>query len=1170
MQLSKIKLAGFKSFVDPTTIHLPSNLVGIIGPNGCGKSNIIDAVRWVMGEISAKNLRGDSMADVIFNGSTGRKPVGHASIELAFDNSAGTLGGQYAAYSEISIRRQVSRDGTSSYFLNGTRCRRRDITDIFLGTGLGPRSYAIIEQGMISRLIEAKPDDLRVFFEEAAGISKYKERRRETETRIRHTRDNLDRLNDLIEEIEKQLDKLKRQARAAERYKGLKEEERQVKAELLALRYNSLHEDCLQKERQISEHKTALEARLAVQRSLEAELEKLRDSLAGANDAFNTVQGHYYKLGADVARIEQAIQHSKDSRQQQEEELARSEQTLKEIEEHIEIDCRRLEELAGDIDAIDPMLAAAREQTESSSAALKEAEQAMQSWREDWEKFNQRAAEQSQIAQVERTRIDHLERHMNQLEERLERMDQEQQSLDKQSLGSEIERLLNEATAQENAAADIHVSLDAVNLKIADIRSGIDQQEHEAAGLQDRHHELRGKLASLETLQQAALGQQSGAVGGWLESQGLGKASRLAQEITVEKGWEHAVETVLGSYLEAVCVDGFDEAEKMLSSFNAGSLVLFDTRAAATGTPAGVASGLLLEKVRSGLPVGSLLEGVLAADSLQQALDRHTQIAASESIITKDGIWIGRHWLRVARDTDEQAGVLERERNIATLRKELDEQAGSIDSLRIRISAGREALAAAEAEREQLQEEYNQVHRLASGLQARLSASKSRFEDQENRSRNVLEESETLRKQKDDEAAEFATARKRLQQALSDIELQGAERGQRTSEQLRLSAILEETRERARNDQHASHELALKSESLRTARETTGQGLERMREQSRQLVSRRDELTTILSRGNTPIADLEQELDEMLLRRSEVEGELSRARKKVEDIEHGARELDQQRVSEERAVSEQREQMERERMAWQEVKVRSDTVLEQINAADFDCNELLEGMEDEASVDAWEERAEKLDRSIQRLGPINLAAIEEYDEESKRKVYLDAQYADLQEALQTLENAIGKIDRETRTRFRETFDKVNEGLKKNFPRLFGGGHAYLELTGEDLLDTGVTVMARPPGKRNSTIHLLSGGEKALTAIALVFSIFELNPSPFCMLDEVDAPLDDANVGRYCEMVREMSERVQFIIITHNKITMELTNQLTGVTMSEPGVSRLVAVDIDAAVELAAV
>ena len=1170
MRLSNIKLAGFKSFVDPTTIHVPSNLVGVIGPNGCGKSNIIDAVRWVMGESSAKHLRGESMADVIFNGSSSRKPVGTASIELSFDNSDGTIGGQYAGYNEISIRRQVSRDGTSNYFLNNTRCRRRDITDIFLGTGLGPRSYSIIEQGTISRLIEAKPDDLRAFLEEAAGISKYKERRRETENRIRHTRENLDRLNDLLEEIDKQIEKLKRQSRAAERYKELKAEERQVKAELLALRYSAMHEETSSRQNQLQERELAMQAELAEQRRIEAELEKLRDSLTGANESFNTVQGHYYKLGADVARIEQAIQHNKESRQQQQQELSRAEQTLAEVEEHIRVDSNRLEQLARDIETNGPELMSTTERSGQSAAALKDAEQAMHAWQEEWNEFNQRAAERAQAAQVERTRLDHLDRHMQQLDERLQRMDAEQQTLGDQAVAGELEQLAHESGAQETVVTDIKVSLDGAVRHITDVRTGLEQQEQELAALQSVHHDTHGQLVSLQTLQQAALGQRSEQVTGWLTAQGMQGAPRLAQEIQVEPGWEHAVETALGFYLEAVCVDGLDNVEHMLGSLEQGSVALFDTHAtAAVNTPAdkGVALG---SKVTSSWSVGSLLDGIYVVDTLSQALANRSGLAAHESIITKEGIWVGSSWLRVARDTDEKAGVLEREREISELTAQVGAQATNVESLLQSVATARESLVSAESDRERLQDSYNQALRAASELRARLSTVQARLEQQKARRDHVLMESEVLRTEKEGEVQAMTSSQQSLQEALDAVETLALEREERTRQQQHLSSVLDETRERARSDQQSVHELALRAESMRTAQETTSQALTRMREQSQQLISRRDQLTAVLDQGDTPIVELGAELEGLLSRRLEVENELGSARKQVEDIEHGTRELDQERVRKERSVSNQREQIEHDRMAWQEIKVRSDTLLEQINESGFEFQPLLDLVQEGATVDAWAEQADKLERRIQRLGPINLAAIEEYEEESKRKDYLDAQHADLIEALTTLENAIGKIDKETRSRFRETFERVNEGLQENFPVLFGGGQAYLELTGEDLLDTGVTVMARPPGKRNSTIHLLSGGEKALTAIALVFSIFRLNPSPFCMLDEVDAPLDDANVGRYCDMVRKMSEHVQFIFITHNKVTMEMANQLTGVTMHEAGVSRLVAVDVDEAVRLAAV
>ncbi len=1169
MRLSKIKLAGFKSFVDPTTIHLPTNLVGVIGPNGCGKSNIIDAVRWVMGESSAKNLRGDSMTDVIFNGSNGRKPVGSASIELEFDNSDGTIGGQYAGYSEISIRRQVSRDGTSNYFLNNTRCRRRDITDIFLGTGLGPRSYSIIEQGTISRLIEARPDDLRAFLEEAAGISKYKERRRETENRIRHTRENLDRLNDLLEEIDKQLDKLKRQSRAAERYKELKEEERQVRAELLALRYQAMHARSSEGQRLIQERELALEAEIAAQRNNESELEKLREQLAGANEAYNRSQGHYYKLGSDVARVEQAILHSRESRQQQEQELARTEQTLGEIGRHIELDRTRREELAASIATIEPELREASDRIELSGTGLAAAEQAMRGWQSEWDEFNQRNAERMQAAQVERTRLDHLERQVQQLDQRLQRMGEEQQSLGSQRIEHEIEALAQELEGRETVVAGLQVKLEQATRRITDIRELLATREQESSQLQSEHHHTRGQLASLETLQRAALGQRSEQVSGWLKSHGLQGAQRVAQSIQAEPGWEHAIETALGFYLEAICVPQLEHAESVLGSLEQGDVALYETASPVPGEASG-RGRWLADRITAPWSMQGLLDGVYTADSLAEALAMRAGLGTHESVITREGIWIGPHWMRVARDVDEKAGVLERERDIAALQERGAGQAQRIGQLGMEITAARDSLRDVEAERDALQQQFNHAHREAGDLRSSLAAGRARLEQQQQRSEHVLMETEVLRSEKQLEEQERSAAMARLEEALAATESLKREREQRTAHQQQLSAVLDAARERARADQQAAHDLALRAESLRAALAGTEQALNRMQEQTHQLGTRREELSGLLARGDNPIVELEQELEVLLSQRIESEQLLAAARRQVEDVEHTTHELDQERARKERLVSSQREQLAQDRMAWQEIKVRADTLMEQIAASGFDYPALLDNLAEGASVEAWSEQADTLEQRIQRLGPINLAAIEEFEEETKRKEYLDAQHADLIEALQTLENAIGRIDRETRSRFKETFDSVNQGIQENFPILFGGGTAYLELTGEDLLDTGVTVMARPPGKRNSTIHLLSGGEKALTAIALVFAIFRLNPSPFCMLDEVDAPLDDANVGRYCDMVRRMSEQVQFIFITHNKITMEMANQLTGVTMHEPGVSRLVAVDVDEAVRLVAV
>lgn len=1170
MRLSKIKLAGFKSFVDPTTIHLPSNLIGVVGPNGCGKSNVIDAVRWVMGETSAKHLRGDSMADVIFNGSASRKPVGQASVELVFDNSDGSAGGQYANYNEISVKRQVSRDGQSSYFLNGVRCRRRDITDIFLGTGLGSRSYAIIEQGMISRLIEAKPEDLRIQLEEAAGISKYKERRRETETRMNHTRENLSRLEDLREEVDKQLQHLQRQARTAERYKQYKQEERRVKAELLALRAQRLNEEVGAKERLIREQETALEAAIAAQRALEAAIEKDRERHIEASESFNEVQGRYYSLGAEIARLEQAIQHGRDLRRQQQQELEQVERSWREVQEHIQLDQARLEEIAAALANDEPALEQRREAALLSAEELAQAEQAMHEWQAEWDEFNRSAAELTQSSQVERTRIDHLERTLGQHHQRLARLEDELKILAGHGLEAELEALEQQLGERETESARLEGELNALLAAIRVAREHLNELASELDAARGRVQSARGRLASLEALQQAALGKNQGAVTAWLKGQGLQDAPRLAQGLEVEAGWERAVETVLGLYLEAVCTDGVDALAGVLGSLQNGSVTFFDTSA----TPAAAAPSInavpLLAKVRSRWPLDGLLAGVYAADSLEQALALRASLAAHESVITPDGVWIGNGWLRLARDADEHAGVLAREKEIHALTAQLQQDQALVEEILQRQEQARAELRSLEERREATQGLVNQANRRSAETKALLGGKQARAEQIRNRTRQIEHEVQELRGQIEKEDEDLRAARTVLHEVLGRLEVVSGRREELTARRDEMRRTVDEIRARARQDRDQAHEIELRLGSLRAARASTEQGLERMHGQLNHMQARREELQRLQEESVAPLQALSDELEQMLTKRMEVEAALAEARRLVEEIDEHMRLRSQERNGAERKVQEIREALERGRMQWQEMTVRRQTLLEQLEATEYTLQTLLDEMPSEAAEEEWQRRAEELEQRIQRLGPINLAAIDEYAEQLQRKQYLDAQHADLTEALTTLETAIRKIDRETRARFQETFDKVNSGLQTMFPRLFGGGHAYLELTGEDLLNTGVTVMARPPGKRNSSIHLLSGGEKALTAVALVFSIFELNPAPFCMLDEVDAPLDEANVGRFCEMVKAMSERVQFIFITHNKTTMEMADHLTGVTMQEPGVSRLVAVDVEEAVQMAAV
>ncbi len=1166
MRLSKIKLAGFKSFVDPTTIDLPSNLVGIVGPNGCGKSNTIDAVRWVMGESSAKHLRGDSMEDVIFNGSSSRKPVGQASIELVFDNSDGTLGGQYAEYSEISVKRQVTRDGQSNYYLNGSKCRRKDITDIFLGTGLGPRSYAIIEQGMISRLIEAKPEELRVYLEEAAGISKYKERRRETETRIRHTRENIDRLNDLRDEIEKQINHLQRQANTAERYKALKEEERRTRAELLALRLRDMDGDAGQREKGLREEETRLEGVISELRHLESTLEKNRERHVEANEAFSEVQGRFYGLGSDISRVEQSIQHARELRERQGQELRQAEAGLRETREHIELDQARLRELDRELESLTPQHQAGIQAREEANEGLSAAEQAMSEWQGRWEDFNQRAVEPAQTAQVERTRMEGLERQIQQHQSRLERLQQERGQLSGDALRAEMEQLGSQAAEAAQAAEKLQGNLTETLDAIQVARESSRERTAQLDELRRRIQTQAGRLSSLEALQQAALGKGEQSVVQWLAGQGLADAPRLAEQLSVEAGWERAVEAVLGQYLEAVCVEDLDGVAGVLDSLSHGDLLVLDTQAGEAA--AGGDAPWLLDRVKGPKPLNDLLRGVRTAGSLPEALALRGRLAAGESVITPEGIWLGRAWLRVARDADEHAGVLAREQEIKALQAELAGLNTEQERLQQALEAERERVRELEARREDLQVQVNRAHRGAADLNAQLSNRRTRLEQVEGRFARINEEIAEIEAahQRDAEALQQATNRRN--EAVSRMETLAQERERLSAERDGLREKLDAARREAQARRDALHQIDLRMQSLKSTRESTAQGLSRMESQAGQFDERLEALRAAMQDGDAPIKELTTELDGLLAKRVEVERALGEARTRVQSIEAQMREHDQRRIAVERQAEEIRGKLDNLRMAWQEIQVRRQTLREQLAETPFSAEELLQALEEGAGVSAWQEKVEQLAQRIQRLGPINLAAIDEFKEQSQRKEYLDAQHADLMEALETLENAIQKIDRETRQRFRDTFERVNARLQEMFPRLFGGGQAHLEMTGDDLLSTGVAVMARPPGKRLSTIHLMSGGEKALTAVALVFAIFELNPAPFCMLDEVDAPLDEANVGRFCSLVKEMSERVQFIFITHNKTTMELADQLVGVTMREPGVSRLVAVDVDEAAQMA--
>lgn len=1166
LRLKSIKLVGFKSFVDPTTVPFPSNLVGVVGPNGCGKSNIIDAVRWVMGESSAKNLRAEAGTDVIFNGSTDRKPVGQASVELIFDNPNGAIGGQYASYTEISIRRIINRDAQSSYFLNGTRCRRRDITDIFLGTGLGPRSYSIIEQGMISKLVEARPEELRVYLEEAAGISKYKERRRETETRIRHTQDNLDRLQDLRDELLKQLERLKRQSESAIKYKEWQSLENNYRLQLLALRWQQLNKKLAELQTQINSVDLAHEAAITEQGNAEAIIEALRDEHNNKTETWQTAQQRFYGIGGQVTQLEQRLQHIHERIAQLEQDKQQAHTTLTQNQQHLSEDHIRIEQINTLLADLHPQIALLSESFTESQDALAEVEQQVQIWQAQWDEFNQAATKASQQAQIEQTRIQHFEKDSQHYKDRIAKLQDELQLIQDQTPTNELD-LLQEQTAQAQLEQDdARLQLQLIEDKIEHTRHQLLQQQQQLTDLHNQQSKLEGRKASLEVLQQAALGKGNQVMTQWLEQHELQNKPRLAESITVQSGWEKAVETVLGQSLQAVCVNDIASVATWFQSLSQGSLMLFANQPQAS-TSSTLSSTLLLTKLSSEFNLQALFADIYVAEDLNQALQLLPQLSAQASVITPEGIWLSPQWIRVARD-EEKSGVLQRQQELEQLQIQISTIETNIQESEQQLCLTREILQDTEHLKEKQQQQFAQLSSRISMLQADMKIQQNRLEQQEQRKQRLTQEISDLEKSETEAKQKLLDARNIWQTALTTMEEDAKIRDKMQTERELNRHTLEQAKARFQQDNTALHQLQVKEQMLTTELTAKQQVLSRLEQQILTMQERYEYLCQHLIETTQPIDQLSEQLETALEQRLIADEALQQAKRELEEVDFAIRQQEQRRQQADMQVVQLRTNLEQMRLTYQGEQVRQQTLVEQLTAFNAQVEEVLNTLPPEATESAWETELQQLQQRMQRLGPINLAAIEEYATESERCQYLEKQHTDLVDALQLLQDAIQKIDKETRTKFKDTFEIVNLAFQTLFPKIFGGGSAYLELTSDNLLETGVSVMARPPGKKNSTIHLLSGGEKALTAIALVFSIFQLNPAPFCMLDEVDAPLDDANVGRYCHLIKDMSKSVQFIFVSHNKVTMEMAEHLAGVTMKEPGVSRLVSVNIEEAIEFA--
>ena len=1165
MRLTKVKLAGFKSFVDPTTVSFPSNLTGVVGPNGCGKSNVIDAVRWVMGELSARQLRGETMTDVIFNGSNARKQVGTASVELLFDNSDGKVTGAYASYNEISLKRVVARDGNSGYFINGARCRRKDITTLFLGTGLGARSYAIIEQGMISRVIEARSEDMRAFVEEAAGISRYKERRRETEARVSDTRENLERLQDVRDEVEKQIRHLQRQAVSARKYQDLKNEERRLGAELLALRIRDIDSGAAINDRALRDCDLSLQQSLAEQRSAEAAVEKQREYQSGESERLAVIQARAYEQGADVSRTEQSLAHARELRERRRGELARATAMLAELSQQISRDQTSLSNLHGEIAQLAPGAEQAQAAEQARGVELAQLDEALQQWQLQWEQFNRELGASSQTTQVERTRIEQFEEQLRRLGTQADRLAIEHEQLLAADASAALVVLEQREAGTRVANDELAVSLKTALASLQALREQQNALDASLEAARKVREKVRAEQMSLEALQKVALGDRDRESGRWLTASGLAGRPRVAEQLTVSAGWERGVEAVLGDYLEAVCIDTLDAVASSLDRFDKGHVMLIEGGAGEHSSD----GQSLAAQVQGPAAIVRRLAGIRTADSLGDALSRRSSLGPQESFVTRSGEWVGRDWLRAVRGADVHTGVIEREQRIKTLRHTLAEHEAAVKAQEAQVLQLRAQAVDLERQRDAMQSAIQAAYRAHSEARGQLEAGRARSQQADLRRERIANEAAEVRVEQDKAQLALGRSRAAFDAASSELERLDAKRHEMEAERQERRTAAHEARQRAQSAQARARELLIQLEGRRSTAQSMDQALLRMQEQQTQVAQRQLQLEQELLSGNQPLEQLEQHLNEALARRLETDVELAAARRSLEAAETQLRELDERRLQAEQRVQAARSALESARLSAQESRLRRESLAEQFAALRFDLEEVMEAVPADGDALQWEDRIAAVQTDLLKLGQVNLAAIDELREQNERKTYLDAQFKDLTDALDTLEQAMRRIDKETRTRFEDTFNRINSGLKDKFPRLFGGGHAYLEMVGDDILTAGVAVMARPPGKRISSISQLSGGEKALTAVALVFSIFDLNPAPFCILDEVDAPLDEGNVDRFCDIVREMSERVQFIFITHNKTTMELASQLLGITMNEPGVSRVVTVDVDEAARLAA-
>lgn len=1163
MRLTHLKLAGFKSFVDPTTIHLHGQRVGVVGPNGCGKSNVMESVRWVLGESSAKEMRADAMDAVIFNGSSNRKPISRASVELIFDNHLGSAAGEWSQYAEISVKRVIEREKGSTYYINNSAVRRRDVADLFLGTGLGGRAYAIIGQNTISRIVEAKPEELRVFLEEAAGISKYKERRRETELRLRDTRENLVRVEDICRELQKQITKLESQAVITQQYHALQAAYKLADGQLWLLKKRDASRDWEKAKLTVEKLVNALEAQMADLRKSENELEQARQAHYAAGDGINKSQAAYYEANAEVSNLENQVKQNADARERMAMQLLQLSQSLERNANISNNFTQNLALLSNDLQAATAAEQASQLALDRLKQTLPEKVTALKVANDAAQNSQNALMAANQRIQMETSNIGFIQQNMADNTQRIERLQANLFSLvlPQAAQLNASENALNQA---QQAITTIEAAVNKLRIGETTLQSNMAELRQQQNGAQRALNQAEAEISSLQKMQQSV--NAEGKLIEWIDNKGLKNNARLWQKIKIDEAWAVALEAVLGTKLNALIADSSNIVERppaaLVLGYRASGNAAISTQNKALLPLINVIKDCDkdLQPILADWLQGAYL--LAAGDAVDCSV---AKLNVGEFLVNAQGDIFSRHSVSYFGENSSLHGVLVRQNQLDTLQKNLPKLQQSCLQLNDSLASAEANLHAVRAQQQVENNQFKTATSLAYQQQLELArlqqAQLSALERQISITAEIEATNAKLQQLNTDEASKQA-ALQMVSTQLANLEIAKNNDFAAMQQAEQVYAASRDTIQLAdKSYQETYYKLKLLTNNINDLSDKINVN----NEEKTVFLQRKIEAEKTLEL--TPMETLKANLTAAIDAKQVREQALAIARNGLADAETTIQALDRTRMFREQQLHPMRDNVELARLNEQEARLFFEQCQAGLVENGQNETDLAKDLAENTKTSDLLLKTTQLQQQIADLGAVNLAAIKELASETERKTYLNSQMLDLTQATETLEDAIKKIDRETRDKLMTTFNTVNNHFNELFSTLFGGGQAKLELLGDEVLDTGLQVFAQPPGKKNTTIQLLSGGEKALTAIALVFALFRLNPAPFCLMDEVDAPLDDSNTERFCQMVKKMSEKTQFLFVSHNKITMEMAQQLIGVTMQESGVSRIVDVDIDAACEL---